>query len=136
MKQIKFRAWDKIRKRMVNSGLSFDYENYYSGNININNAYDERERQIEDLELMQFTGLKDKNEKEIYEGDIVKTIFGCFYEVDWSETFASFQLIKIVADTYWKFRDNSDLEPKTMEVIGNIYENPELLKTDAKEGAE
>ena len=96
---------------------------------------------------MQYTGLKDKNGKEIYEGDIVKAIFKNTYRGD----------VQVITDVYWgKFGDNeyissvecwlrrekedfskwpiSDLGGgdsvgnHTLEVIGNIYENPELLK--------
>ena len=81
---------------------------------------------FKDIELMQYTGLKDKNNKEIYEGDILsngnnekpyKVIFenGSFraeFEGDFEEY--SFDLINIVA--------------QGCEIVGNIYENPELIK--------
>ena len=79
-------------------------------------------------DLMQYTGLKDKNGKEIYEGDIVevsKDISAGKYRVQFWDNESAFMLI-------------DDLKPKSMrlgvwfcsnkiEVIGNIYENPELL---------
>jgi len=78
--------------------------------------------------LMQYTGLKDKNGKEIYEGDILS--FGnwsdtkkpCLFKVYWNAESASF-------DT-WDLRHNKwggQLDAFS-EVIGNIYENPELLE--------
>lgn len=76
----------------------------------------------------QYTGLKDKNRKEIYEGDILK-----FSEVDtaivqWNEKYAYF-MVKPIQDYYF----DSDvlghaIEYSKVEVIGNIYDNPELLK--------
>ena len=78
--------------------------------------------------VWQYTGLKDKNRKEIYEGDILK-----FSEVDtaivqWNEKYAYF-MVKPIQDYYF----DSDvlghaIEYSKVEVIGNIYDNPELLK--------
>ena len=97
---------------------------------NIENDYENNRQEIrgayfEDIELMQYTGLKDKNNKEIYEGDILsngndeklyKIIFenGSFraeFKGDFEEH--SFDLIDVVA--------------QGCEIVGNIYENPELL---------
>lgn len=85
-----------------------------------------------DAVLMQYTGLKDKNGKEIYEGDVLG--YGDTYEVVWNET------DKFVEGTGWCVKrielnkygkhDYSHLWSMTTlpEVIGNIYENPELLQ--------
>ena len=86
--------------------------------------------QYNEMELMQYTGLKDKNGKEIYEGDIVKMLRedNCFGEEDYEETFV------IEQPEYYELSDKSsggadgDRPIKSMEVIGNIYENPELIK--------
>lgn len=75
-----------------------------------------------DFELMQYTGLKDKNGKEIYEGDIIafptyKTV------IEWSDKHAAYK----PWCEYMEGHDNIE-EGEPIEVIGNIYENPELLK--------
>ena len=67
MREIKFRAWDKVSKQMIGCymwGLNMDFTNgqIYSGNMNVTDK----------LELMQYTGLHDKDGKEIWEGDIVR----------------------------------------------------------------
>ena len=127
MREIKFRAWLKHRKEIV------DVEGIYFMNKVVHyiyNDYKNNEQEIiadffENIELMEYTGLKDKNDKEIYEGDILsdgndekpyKIIFenGSFraeFEGDFEEH--SFDLIDVVA--------------QGCEVVGNIYENPELL---------
>ena len=116
MREIKFRAWHKTQKEMFTAlYLTF------SGRIGVwNNEETEIDfvSEYPYLILMQFTGLKDKNKKEIYEGDIIKYMAG----------------VSVVsyANGCFSFRGNGvKCEPlfyyKIYEVIGNIYENPELL---------
>jgi len=73
----------------------------------------------------QFTGLKDKNAIEIYEGDILKTAYEKLMVVGWSVKFASF----IIQREGWAFSHyfGEACNPEDCVIIGNIYQNPELL---------
>jgi len=77
--------------------------------------------------VMQFTGLKDKNGKEIYEGDIVKRR----WTVDGSDETGFYLFICELKDQRWLHSVKegwSDIFENTDEIIGNIYENPEFVK--------
>ena len=134
-REIKFRAWDKETGKMhyqinkprtdenINDELiiQFDCTGYSARTKN---------KYIGSDCLMQYTGLKDKNGKEIFEGDVVFSESNQYYKQD-----------EIVWDCYdmgwdigkkdsWKLR--SPMSSKT-EIIGSIYENPELI-TGVKNG--
>ena len=78
--------------------------------------------------LMQYTGLKDKNGKEIYEGDIVKNTWnaGFGYETDLVET--EFEVDYRFGCFFPVGGSGGEIEMSEYEIIGNIYENHELLK--------
>ena len=111
MREIKFRAWDKLKKRMT------DWEGILSAQ-NVGMIF-EMKRVI----LQQFTGFQDKNGKEIFEGDIFKDGGIVF----WNEKTLAFEF-KYENDICFTLEDNFSDDS---EIIGNIYENPELLKHDA-----
>jgi len=125
MREIKFRIWYKRVKTM---SLNLDI-----WNLPDIDGLDEDEEPI----LMQFTGLKDKNGKEIFEGDIIKDTLGIlnvvkfdngeFYFIINEEN--SLKLAKLL-DKGKKLREYEPEEWKwhDCEVIGNKFENPELLK--------
>ena len=115
---IKFRAWNLRLKHMTTCGLDFSYES----EVGCHNAYDEQGRQIEDVELMQFTGLKDKNGTEIYEGDIVGVGFDSKWIVEWDSMHARFDFVPIYnSDERWPVNNLGAI------IIGNKFQNPELL---------
>jgi hypothetical protein len=118
MRTIKFRAWDKESKKMF-------FMNGITGSFFAFDGEDSLKLHPE-VPIMQFTGLKDKNGKEIYEGDIVarESIADLPYKVEWF-------------GTGWFYSDGDMLDEHDspeIEVIGNIYENPEELSS-LKKGA-
>lgn len=123
MRDIKFRAYYKTDKRIY----EVLYLDFASNELRL---WDEEteldfECSFEDVELMQYTGLKDKNDKEIYEGYIVhfKTLRSKEYigEVKSYEDAASFFVV--AKEHYMECLD----DVYDLEVLGNIYENKELL---------
>ena len=127
MREIKFRAWDLENKFMVISSTL--KVRILADKIPI----DEIVRYESDFELMQFTGLTDKNGKEIFEGDILKADNENFVHViKYYSEFMSFVMVKNNVESDWFHGGNNDYfsdDIKTnYKVIGNIYENPELLE--------
>ncbi|CAG5680934.1 TPA: YopX family protein [Streptococcus pneumoniae] len=138
----RYRAWIKTEKRMFFSDdiLAIDYENEEIVTQQIyfeNGLPDDRDiycYDFDEIELMQSTGLKDKNGKEIFEGDIVRTTrflgradeIGGFYEYD-----KEFIGIVKQLEGSWVIDTGSDAvclwtEIEENEIIGNIYENKEF----------
>ena len=146
----KFRAWDKVFKEMVQvNALVFDEQvikaTYKNGNI--------AKEDVKEYVLMQSTGLFDKNGKEIFEGDILKfndewedycqegyvdgSSEGINYVLIGSEmTYFIFEKTKYpdsslfyyVNEEHLTFQEVMEDNEFEFEIVGNIYENPELLE--------
>ena len=123
----KFRAWTEEGKAMYYGVYPFKDDTLLL-------SYDEigfDEVPASDFILMQSTELKDKNDNEIFEGDIVKYKSGCntyTEEVAYDKNFAGFGVRDANADiifTFWELAEDIDLI--SLEVIGNIWEDGELL---------
>ena len=129
MRELKFRVWDKVlslwekRHCVLSVDGRLQIYNPETGNYFQPNS--------EDYEIVWFTGLKDKNGVEIYEGDIVKIL--------WPSSMTELYVVKWVHRGRahlggWEFSNPKD--PQTYagscdnhtEVIGNAFDNPELLK--------
>lgn len=145
MKEIKFRAWDKDNSKMVDV---VSYEKNYEtkeGHYDLawRNAY-ENENFLtygmkigEECEVMQYVGLKDKHAKEIYEGDIVKILSYKLIVYNGKHSYNTIDIMlggkeRILYGFYleslcgnWQLDIAVHLDE--IEIIGNIYENPELL---------
>lgn len=126
MREIKFRVWDTklSQMHMVNNILFSDgvftpervTAHFENGQYNISGKIDGG--RDDSFKLMQFTGLKDKNSVEIYEGDLLDIksagyYFGVF-AVKWDD------------NGFWDYGFSTE----DSAVIGNIYENPELLEAN------
>jgi len=125
MREIKFRAWLKEHKSMKDV-MEIDIDNqtifyYWFGD------HDGHFENFNKIDLMQYTGLEDKNNKEIYEGDIVKLranhgIGVVKYYDEWGAFVVEYVKSKplaVLGMHYYK---------EDIEILGNIYENPELME--------
>ena len=128
MREINFRAWDKKENEMFYSSMYQDKTSMIFGLSNFLNECSD----IEDT-LMQYSGSKDKNGVEIYEGDILEAfdILGEreIYPVIFIDgAFMGKRLDDEEFPYFYLFANKSLSE--TYKVIGNIYENPELLESN------
>ncbi|MCK4686555.1 MAG: hypothetical protein KAT66_00335 [Candidatus Lokiarchaeota archaeon] len=134
MRKIKFRAWDKEKRKIVYFGL---FSILVDGIENSEYWIKQYKNGLRNLEIMQYTGLKDKNGKEIYEGDILKI------KEDWDEYgWKAGEIGDVIFEEYfYGISLNSQNKPgtkytvyldvdngKDVEIIGNVYENKDLIK--------
>ena len=124
MREIKFRAWDKELNFMINIKR---YKIDFDGQVLFDNNDKELYNQTNKIELMQYTGLKDAiNKNEIYEHDIINLLGVGFLKVEWDYKHTGW----ICLDKHYKKRNLADVLLNGGIRVGNIYENPELLKED------
>ena len=145
MRALKFRVWNKKREAMAFVSAMFLSELEYKTAVEIHYPFNhkiEKTQEIVNLsevELMQYIGLKDKKGKEIYEGDIVADIldgeilmvgdiqfnFGTF-GVEWVDCKKNKSMVGAWGQKHNLRRLDDDIVDR-IEVIGNIFQNPELL---------
>ena len=139
MREIKFRCWDNGRKVMVPyDAPSITACHNYLQIHNYEGKYckeKEGRTTIPNFELMQYTGLKDKNGNEIYDGDLLEVVYYWgeedYAEVCWNTKRAEWRL-KRKGEYYESLGSCFSDGCCVWEVIGNIFETPELLKEDEK----
>lgn len=136
----KFRAWNIEKKIMCydNEDESTElWDGAYGSEVGMINFHLNMPEHLKTYEYMQYIGVKDNNGKEIYDGDIVSQYADCtelgkslyfFYVIEWSEEYCGFVGRDIYSNEIYLMPDLKDIE-----VIGNVYENADLLKEAGNE---
>lgn len=149
MREIKFRALSMCKgEHWLYGDIRHYAHNPHTEKWTIHDPAIGIETDIDETTIGQFTGLKDKNDKEIYEGDIIysefpdgsktncllgwdeeNSCFGLMDEYNYRSKLEGYDFPKFENAIFYNFRKHS----KKFEVIGNIYDNPDLLKDNGEE---
>jgi hypothetical protein len=124
-RQIKLKAWIAKYKIFTSEVTVFGDGSWGFESSGEHASDDSFDTPSDGDELIEYTGLKDKNGVEIYEGDILKWEFGRICEVIWHEHCAMFDARALNSEGI--SRPLNDRPHLLSEVIGNIHENPELI---------
>jgi uncharacterized phage protein (TIGR01671 family) len=125
MRDLKVRAWSKVEQKMLHvSSLHFIGDSTVKEVGTVEVCCDSYLNDKSGMILMQFTGLHDKNGKEIYEGDVLRSKWGGTGIVVFDD--GAFQSRWDGGEVKYQL-SASDIEDRELEVIGNIYESPDLL---------
>jgi len=136
MREIKFRAWHRGEKKLFYPISLF---NLLDKEVWINESHKKPINRLYghvgiDIDLMQYTGLKDKNGVEIYEGDILKITpdrYSNYISLGYVEYDHDSARYRVTTGKGYDTRNAFDINcDADFEVIGNIYENPELLENN------
>ena len=124
-REIKFRAWDEVNKQMTSSFSIKDFGASDIGELKGIEGFEDCQNFLQTAIILQFTGLLDRNRKEIYENDLSKN----YYKGQWVVLQVVWNPLGMWS-VKWKdgYINNYHINNKNMEIIGNIYENPELIK--------
>jgi len=117
---IKFRAWDEARKKMQKSPKFVSFKINSQGEMSAENYTPSYK--LQQMPVMQFTGLLDANGVDVYEGDLIDWMGGTFY-IKWEDSDSSFFAVRtdeVIAESGQEWAGSC-------VVIGNIYQNKELL---------
>ena len=130
MREIKFKAWDKNLKRWTNYSIADDLLRFYDKHTGCWKTDKEGKRFI----LCQYTGLKDKNGEEIYESDIVRGVAGDYTPVYTKGIYMALNIEQLeYPEEHRHFSTQFNIAWRNgCEMLGNIYENPELVTDERR----
>ena len=129
---VRYRAWDVLAEKMIDEILMISFVRkeiigkFRDGSTSVPLKFEDK-RNGEDVILMQSTGLVDKNGKEVFVGDIIKCTRGCLHEVYIEKEYGGTYFGGMPA-VYLKDLREGYAWTEHEEIVGNIYENPELLE--------